>query len=124
MDEPTSDMDPITRSLVYSAIKRLLAEQRSVILTSHTISEIEPICQRLVVLKDGQIIKEGCPQSLKSQIGEYYSVSLYLTNQKEDKFISIKKVSYFNSVTVYKFRLSFLYQFDVLQTNYKTLTYS
>lgn len=94
MDEPTSDMDPITRSLVYSAIKKLLAEQRSVVLTSHTISEIEPICQRIVVLKEGRIIKEGGPEYLKSQIGEYYSVTLYLNNQKEDKFKNVKRVSY------------------------------
>lgn len=93
MDEPTSDMDPITRSLVYSAIKKLLAEQRSVVLTSHTISEIEPICQRIAVLKEGRIIKEGGPETLKSQIGEFYSVTLYLNNQKEDKFDSVKKVS-------------------------------
>lgn len=94
MDEPTSDMDPITRSLVYSAIKKLLAEQRSVILTSHTISEIEPICQRIAVLKDGQIIKEGGPEYLKSQVGEYYSVTLYLNNQRDDKFDSVKKVGF------------------------------
>lgn len=95
MDEPTSDMDPITRALVYSAIKKLLAEQRSVVLTSHTISEIEPICQRIAVLKEGRIIKEGGPENLKSLVGEYYSVSLYLNNQREDKFDSVKKVGNF-----------------------------
>lgn len=77
MDEPTSDMDPVTRSLVYRAICELIAERRSVVLTSHTISEIDRVCSRIAVLKDGKLITTGTPDYLKEQFGGYYNVTIF-----------------------------------------------
>lgn len=77
MDEPTSDMDPVTRSFVYRTIEQLLAARRAVLLTSHSISEIEHLCQRVAVLKDGQIVASNSPAQLKAQHGGYYAVSCF-----------------------------------------------
>ncbi|XP_033150502.1 phospholipid-transporting ATPase ABCA1 [Drosophila busckii] len=77
MDEPTSDMDPVTRSFVYRTIEQLLAAQRAVLLTSHSISEIEHLCQRVAVLKDGQLVASNSPAQLKAQYGGYYSISCF-----------------------------------------------
>uniref|UniRef100_A0A336KWA0 CSON000491 protein n=1 Tax=Culicoides sonorensis TaxID=179676 RepID=A0A336KWA0_CULSO len=74
MDEPTSDMDPITRSLVYKIIKELIKNNRAVILTSHSISEIENICHRIAVLKDGKILSHGTPRYLKENFGNSYDI--------------------------------------------------
>lgn len=72
MDEPTSDMDPITRSLVYKSINSLLKSKRSVILTSHTITEIDRVCHRIGVLRDGEMIALGPIAQLKSMYGNNY----------------------------------------------------
>lgn len=77
MDEPTSDMDPVTRSFVYRTIEQLLAARRAVLLTSHSISEIEHLCQRVAVLKDGQIVASNSPAQLKAQHGGYYAISCF-----------------------------------------------
>lgn len=77
MDEPTSDMDPITRSLVYKVIKELVKNNRSVVLTSHSISEIENICNRIAVLKDGRILSTGSPRQLKDIFGNSYVVTIF-----------------------------------------------
>lgn len=77
MDEPTSDMDPVTRSIVYAAINRLLYEKRSVILTSHTITEIDRVCNRIGVMRQGQMVVVASPQQLKNTYGNYYSVTVY-----------------------------------------------
>ncbi|XP_017869201.1 PREDICTED: ATP-binding cassette sub-family A member 13 isoform X2 [Drosophila arizonae] len=77
MDEPTSDMDPVTRSFVYRTIEQLLVARRAVLLTSHSISEIEHLCQRVAVLKDGQIVASNSPAELKSQHGGYYAISCF-----------------------------------------------
>ncbi|XP_011187899.2 ATP-binding cassette sub-family A member 13 [Zeugodacus cucurbitae] len=81
MDEPTSDMDPVTRAIVYRTIHDLLATQRAVVLTSHSVSEIDGICHRIAVLKDGQILTCSSPESLNEQYGGYYSVVIYGDNQ-------------------------------------------
>ncbi|KAH8303941.1 hypothetical protein KR044_000407, partial [Drosophila immigrans] len=77
MDEPTSDMDPVTRSFVYRTIEQLLAARRAVLLTSHSISEIEHLCQHVAVLKDGQIVASNSPGQLKAQHGGYYAISCF-----------------------------------------------
>ncbi|KAL7744190.1 hypothetical protein ACLKA6_009163 [Drosophila palustris] len=77
MDEPTSDMDPVTRSFIYRTIEQLLAARRAVLLTSHSISEIEHLCQHVAVLKDGQIVASNSPGQLKAQHGGYYQISCF-----------------------------------------------
>ncbi|XP_067640945.1 glucosylceramide transporter ABCA12 [Eurosta solidaginis] len=84
MDEPTSDMDPLTRSIVYRTIHELLAAQRAVVLTSHSVSEIDEICHRIAVLKDGQILTCSSPESLSTQYGGYYNVVIYGDNQLKE----------------------------------------
>ncbi|KAH8272412.1 hypothetical protein KR026_006078 [Drosophila bipectinata] len=77
MDEPTSDMDPVTRDLVYATIEQLLLARRAVILTSHSVSEIEHLCQRVAVLRAGQVIASDSPARLKSEYGGYYAVNCF-----------------------------------------------
>ncbi|XP_058985855.1 ATP-binding cassette sub-family A member 13-like [Musca domestica] len=83
MDEPTSDMDPVTRAFVYRTIDDLLAEKRAIVLTSHSISEIDQICHRIAVLKDGQMLTCSSPESLKAQYGGYYNVTVYCDQDKK-----------------------------------------
>lgn len=77
MDEPTSDMDPVTRAIVYKAIGRLLYEKRSVILTSHTITEIDQVCGRIGVMRQGKMVVVATPQQLKLMYGNQYAVTIY-----------------------------------------------
>nr|XP_016937083.1 ATP-binding cassette sub-family A member 13 isoform X1 [Drosophila suzukii]XP_016937084.1 ATP-binding cassette sub-family A member 13 isoform X1 [Drosophila suzukii] len=77
MDEPTSDMDPVTRDLVYATIEQLLLARRAVVLTSHSVSEIEHLCQRVAVLRAGQVIASDSPERLKSEHGGYYAVTCF-----------------------------------------------
>lgn len=77
MDEPTSDMDPVTRQIVYNTIIDLIKNERSVLLTSHTISEIDKVCDRIAVLRDGQIISTGTLGELVKTYGTSYIVTLF-----------------------------------------------
>ncbi|XP_070144515.1 glucosylceramide transporter ABCA12 isoform X2 [Drosophila kikkawai] len=77
LDEPTSDMDPVTRDLVYVTIEKLLLSRRAVVLTSHSVSEIEHLCQRVAVLRSGQVIASDTPERLKAAHGGYYAVSCF-----------------------------------------------
>lgn len=60
LDEPFSGLDPAQRA----AFRGLLAglEGKTVLLSSHSLPEIEPLCDRLLVLKEGRVIHETAPQ--------------------------------------------------------------
>lgn len=90
MDEPTSDMDPITRSIVYASINRLLNEKRSVVLTSHTITEIDRVCGRIGVLRQGEMIVVAPPQQLKMMYGNCYAITIYFD---QIEALTIERVS-------------------------------
>jgi ABC-type multidrug transport system ATPase subunit len=76
MDEPVSDMDPITRYLVYKTIKELNDENCSVILTSHSIAEVEDVCHSIGILVDGNMVASGTPERLKKEFGNKYVVTI------------------------------------------------
>jgi ABC-2 type transport system ATP-binding protein len=59
LDEPTSGLDPIGRYDVKQLIKGLAAEGKTVILSSHLLSEIEDVCSSVIVLSQGKIIAQG-----------------------------------------------------------------
>jgi ABC-type multidrug transport system ATPase subunit len=76
MDEPVADMDPLTRHLVYKTIHELNEENCSVILTSHSIAEIEEVCQSVGILVDGSMVASGTPESLKKEFGNRYVITI------------------------------------------------
>lgn len=76
MDEPTSDMDPLTRSLVYKTIHELNDSNTSVILTSHSVAEIEQLCHSIGILVDGTMCASDTPDNLKKQFGNRYVVTM------------------------------------------------
>jgi ABC-2 type transport system ATP-binding protein len=70
LDEPTSGLDPIQNLQVRKLIKNL-KDQRTVILSTHILSEIEQIAQRVLIIKSGNIIvDESLDVLLKTQKGD------------------------------------------------------
>ena len=70
LDEPTSGLDPIQNLQVRKLIKNL-KDQRTVIISTHILSEIEQIAQRVLIIKSGKIIvDESLDLLLKTQKGD------------------------------------------------------
>ena len=59
LDEPTSGLDPAGTREMRHLIPRIAAEGHTVILASHLLVEVEQVCQRVAILKEGRIIAEG-----------------------------------------------------------------
>jgi lipooligosaccharide transport system ATP-binding protein len=64
LDEPTTGLDPQARHLIWERLKRLLAQGKTILLTTHFMDEAERLCRRLAVMDRGRIIAEGSPQQL------------------------------------------------------------
>ncbi|WP_416049208.1 nodulation factor ABC transporter ATP-binding protein NodI [Cupriavidus basilensis] len=70
MDEPTTGLDPQARHLIWERLKSLLANGKTILLTTHFMEEAERLCNHLCVIDSGRKIAEGKPHELiDSQIG-------------------------------------------------------
>ncbi len=67
LDEPTNDVDPRRRRLLWEQIRRLSDEGASVLLVTHNVLEAEKSVDRLAIINDGRLIAEGTPSSLKAE---------------------------------------------------------
>jgi len=59
LDEPTSAMDPQSAKLVRDAIKELRQEHRTIIITTHNLTEAQLLSDRIAVIRHGRIIAQG-----------------------------------------------------------------
>ena len=70
-DEPTSGLDPLAAAEVKDLIRRLKDEGRSVLLSSHLLADVQEVCDRIVLLGDGRLIREGPAKDLLALKEEY-----------------------------------------------------
>ena len=65
LDEPTNDVDPLRRRLLWEQVRRLGDEGVAVFLVTHNVLEAEKSVDRLAIIDEGRILAEGTPSSLK-----------------------------------------------------------
>ncbi len=70
LDEPTTGFDPAARRQAWEMIRGLRRLGKTILLTTHYMEEAQQLCDRLVVLRDGQIVSEGTPAELTAGAGE------------------------------------------------------
>jgi len=69
LDEPTASLDPDAAKNLRDRILTLRDEQKTTILwTSHNMAEVEEVCDRVIILKNGQIIAQDTPENLARRI--------------------------------------------------------
>ncbi|HEY3140613.1 MAG TPA: ABC transporter ATP-binding protein [Acidimicrobiales bacterium] len=64
LDEPTTGLDPQARHLLWERLYQLKREGVTLVLTTHYMEEAEQLCDRLVIMDEGQIAAGGSPRSL------------------------------------------------------------
>ncbi len=84
LDEPTASLDPSAAQLVREKIKSLATERRCGILwTSHNMSEVEAVCDRVLLMSHGRILLEGDPLTLPAQHGATTLEELFIRVARE-----------------------------------------
>ena len=68
LDEPTVGLDPASRGQVWAEIRRLRAQGMTVFVTTHYLDEADSLCDRVAIIDHGEIVAEGTPDDLKSEI--------------------------------------------------------
>jgi len=77
LDEPTSDLDPVGKTEVFSMLADLKKAGRTIILVEHNTEEAAKYADRIVLLKDGQIISEGSPREVFRDVEHIKSTGVY-----------------------------------------------
>lgn len=69
LDEPTTGLDPRSRSQIWDVVRSAAAEGTTVLLTTQYLEEADQLCDRIAVVDHGRVIAEGTPGSLKASVG-------------------------------------------------------
>ena len=77
LDEPTTGLDPQARHLIWERLKRLIADGKTILLTTHFMDEAERLCARLAIMDNGKIITQGSPRELIAQHIEPHVVEIF-----------------------------------------------
>jgi ABC-2 type transport system ATP-binding protein len=59
LDEPTDGVDPVGRREIRSIMQQLKAEGKTIFLNSHLLGEVELICDRVAILQQGEVVRQG-----------------------------------------------------------------
>ena len=89
LDEPTVGLDPKQITEIRSLIKNL-GKKNTVILSSHILSEVSQICDRVIIINKGKIVAIDTPENLEKKVSDNNIV--YVTvEDKENKIDEIKE---------------------------------
>jgi ABC-2 type transport system ATP-binding protein len=69
LDEPTTGLDPRSRSQVWDIVRAIAAEGTTVLLTTQYLEEADRLADRLAVIEHGKVIAEGTSRELKQSVG-------------------------------------------------------
>jgi ABC-2 type transport system ATP-binding protein len=70
LDEPTTGLDPASRLTVWDEVRRINERGTTVFLTTQYLEEADALCDRLAIIDDGLIVREGTPAHLKQELRE------------------------------------------------------
>ena len=79
LDEPTSGLDPNQIAEIRDIIRKI-GKEKTVILSTHILSEVEATCNRVVIINKGKIVADDITENLKQSVGQKYFIHLALLN--------------------------------------------
>ncbi len=65
LDEPTSGLDPLMERIFQECVEEIKEQGKSVLLSSHILSEVERLCDRVAIIREGNIIETGSINQLR-----------------------------------------------------------
>jgi len=65
LDEPTNGLDPLVRKTLFQELREIVDQKRTVLFSSHTLSEVEELCDAVVILRDGHVIEQESIRELR-----------------------------------------------------------
>jgi len=96
MDEPTKGLDPILQNEIKKILVKCKERGRTIFLSSHVLSEVEEICDRVAVIKQGKIVKMGQVHELNEM--RLHNVHAYFKERPNKNDFEIDNVEITNEI--------------------------
>ena len=68
LDEPTTGLDPESRLTVWEEVRRINVRGTTVFLTTQYLEEADQLCDRIAIIDQGKVVREGTPGQLKAEL--------------------------------------------------------
>jgi lipooligosaccharide transport system ATP-binding protein len=86
-DEPTTGLDPQARHMIWQRLRQLKTQGVTLILTTQYMEEAEQLCDRIVIMHQGRILREGVPQKLiEEEIGREV-IEIRIVKEEDERLI-------------------------------------
>lgn len=108
LDEPTGGLDPLVQATFFDLLRKENARGATILFSSHILSEVQKLCHRVAIIKDGTLVAVEDMQSLRKN--SYVKVHIDLKAPIEKSLLKINGLS---NLQVNAHRLSFLYRGDI-----------
>ena len=76
MDEPTSGLDPLLQKKFYDFLRNQKKKERTIFFSSHVLSEVDKICDRIGIIRDGTLVALEDVKTLKDKMGKLIRVKI------------------------------------------------
>lgn len=107
-DEPTSGLDPLVQNTFFEILKEEKTRGATILFSSHVLSEVQKICDRIAIIKEGKLIKIEQVDSLKKN--QFRQVRIYYRNSVKDTSYDSLQVK---NMTVEGNSISFIYTGEI-----------
>lgn len=101
LDEPTTGLDPNQISEIRDLIKKI-GKEKTVIFSTHILSEVSATCDRVIIINKGEIVKEGTPEELLQKTGGSETLSLKVKGNKDSVLQIVKNLENVIDIEVQK----------------------
>lgn len=91
LDEPTSGLDPVMESVFAAQVRRVTADGATVLLSSHILSEVEQLCERVTIIRDGRTVEVGTLADMRHLSSAAYRV---VTDAPVESFAGVAGVAH------------------------------
>src|SRR6058998_117085 len=69
LDEPTSALDPLMQQVLHELLRQLAAAGHTVFFSSHSLGEVEQLCDRVAIVRDGELVADESLAALRDRAG-------------------------------------------------------
>ena len=91
LDEPTVGLDP-AQIIEIRQLIRDLAKTRTVLLSSHILSEVQAVCDRIIILHQGKIVADGRTEQLADQLSGHLQIELEIEGNERTVLETLRKI--------------------------------
>jgi len=88
LDEPTSGLDPISVSIMRNRISQMKEEGKTILITTHDMQEAQILCDRVLIMKQGHLITDADPDTLRKNYSQKSTIRFQITNEPISEYIT------------------------------------